>query len=124
MAQSSTNSASNSENDHEKADAPEKPQTVGLFHPSLARLRLEVLGLWARTGKPYLAEEVACVKADLFNCSLDTVNFYLACVITILVCCHIPLFTRPLFPSQQCLSNPGLTLFPHLQMGYESDTPA
>lgn len=38
--------------DQEKGDGEGPPQPVGIWHPSLKKLRLEVFGLWARTGTP------------------------------------------------------------------------
>ena len=40
-----------SETDEEKGGDTGPPAPVGLFHSSLGKLRLEILGLWARTGR-------------------------------------------------------------------------
>ena len=40
-----------SEKDEEKGSEQGPPHAVGVFHSSLNKLRLEVFGLWARTGR-------------------------------------------------------------------------
>lgn len=37
--------------DEEKGGESDPPEPVGLFHSSLSKVRLQILGLWARTGR-------------------------------------------------------------------------